>query len=280
MLKINQLNFGYKNQEKLFSNLDLLVESGGICGLLGKNGAGKTTLLKIISGLIFPQQGDCSVLNYVPKQRKPQFLEEIYFLPEDIYLPALTVVEYINCYAKFYPKFDYLLLDKYINEFGLEKNKLLTTLSHGQKKKFLLAFGFATNCTIMILDEPTNGLDIPSKAEFRKLLVETTTDDKLIIISTHQVHDVENIIDSIIILDEGNIILHETLANINSKLSFSYVQEEPNRYSSLYYEKRLGGYVSIMENSNEQDTPIDLEVLFNAVLLNKNKIQHIFGSEK
>jgi ABC-2 type transport system ATP-binding protein len=231
MVEINDLSFGYTKRDLLFKGLNLNLNKGGLCGLLGKNGSGKTTLLKIISGLIFPGSGHCQVMGKLPEHRDPSFLSDIYLLPEDLYVSALTADHYVEFYAIFYPRFDQALFNSCMNEFDIPRKKLLTTLSHGQKKKFLISFGLASQCRLFILDEPTNGLDIPSKGQFRKLLAANITDDKLFIISTHQVHDVENLIDSVVILDEGKIIYHEPLI--------------------------------------EQDARIDLEDLFTRVLSNK-----------
>ena len=176
MIEIKNLFFGYTEYNDLFKDLSLSLEKGKICGLLGKNGAGKTTLLKIIAGLIFRGKGSCEVMGQIPEQRLPSFLSEIFFLPEDLFVPELTADQYVKYYSSFYPKFNLTLLRQHLTEFELPHDKLLTTLSHGQKKKFLIAFGLSTNCNLFILDEPTNGLDIPSKSQCRKLLASTIND--------------------------------------------------------------------------------------------------------
>ena len=231
MIEINHLAFGYPKSNTLFRNLNLSLLQGGVCGLLGKNGSGKTTLLKLIAGLLFPTDGSCQVHQQESKLRYPSMLQEICFLPEDLYVPALTPESYVKFYAPFYPLFEKDFLHGCMKEFELPQNKLLTRFSYGQKKKFLISFGLATHCRLFILDEPTNGLDIPSKAIFRKLLASAITDEKLFIISTHQVHDVERLIDSVVILDDGRIIFNQHLDN--------------------------------------QDTYIDIETLFNKVMGSK-----------
>ena len=275
MLHIQDLSFGYR-QTKLFNHLSLSLTKGGVFGLLGKNGAGKTTLLKIIAGLVFPDSGTCEVMGFTPKNRQPEFLADIYFLPEDFALPELTATQYASFYAGFYKNFDATAFNKYLTEFSLPRDQLLTTLSHGQKKKFLISFGLATHCRLLILDEPTNGLDIPSKTQFKQLLAATVTDDRLIIISTHQVHDVEHLVDAIAIVDDGEIVLNQSVVAIAQKLSCQLTSEAPDIMESFYSEKRLGGYLSVTLNRTSQETPIDLEALFNAVLANKIKIQQLF----
>lgn len=280
MIEIKDLSFGYTKSDELFKNLNITLTQGGICGLLGRNGSGKTTLLKIIAGLIFPTEGSCKVVGKVPAERQPSFLTELYFLPEDIFVPALTISSYVECYAPFYPRFDYDLLKNCLNEFDLPQNKLLTNLSHGQKKKFLIAFGLATCCRLFILDEPTNGLDIPSKTIFRKLLASTATDEKLFIISTHQVHDVENLIDSVLILDQGELIFQQDIVEITRQLAFIQQAAVPDKTECLYFEKRLSGYTAVIPNKNALETEVDIEVLFNAILSNKIKMQALFREEK
>jgi ABC-2 type transport system ATP-binding protein len=280
MIEIAHLFFNYSKNDNLFNDLNLNIAEGGICGLLGKNGAGKTTLLKIIAGLIFPQQGSCQVFQQNPGKRNPSLLSEIYFLSEDLYVPPITAEQYIAYYAPFYPRFNKLQFLEYAEEFSIATEKRLTDFSHGQKKKFLIAFGLATNCRLFILDEPTNGLDIPSKAQFRKLLASTITNDKLIIISTHQVHDIENLIDTIVILEEGKIILNASLFEISKQLAFMQQAAEPDASACIYYEKHLAGYTAVVINESNHDTNIDLEVLFNAVLANKNKIAQLGIGDK
>lgn len=276
MINLKDLSFNYQNCEKLFKNITLHIPQGGIYGLLGRNGAGKTTFLKILSGLIFPTNGSCSVMESIPSSRKPNFLADIYYLPEDLYVPNFSAETYIKFYSPFYPHFNKKMMQEYLNEFNLPLNKFLNHFSYGQKKKFLIAFGLATNCRIFILDEPTNGLDIPSKTQFRKLLASTITNEKLFIISTHQVHDVENLIDNILVLEQGEIIFHKNLLDISKNLVFTQQQNEPDS-TCIYSEKNLNGYNALIPNINNLDTHVNLEFLFNALLTNKQKIQAIFN---
>ena len=277
MIEIKKLSFSYRKKEKLFTNLNLHLPPGNIFGLLGKNGAGKTTLLKIISGLLFPQGGDCEALGYKPQCRSPHFLEEIYFIPEEFFIPAITISEYENIYAPFYPRFSSEQLSGSIRDFDLTMKEKLSSFSYGQKKKFLLAFGIATNCKLLILDEPSNGLDIPSKSQFRKLLASSITDDRTFIVSTHQVRDMENLIDPIIILDNGKIIFNYSVYEVSKCLSVQLQQDAPDSDKVLFSEKTLGGYAVITENISGTDSQIDLEILFNAVIKNREKISSIFG---
>jgi ABC-2 type transport system ATP-binding protein len=230
VIEIKNFSFSYKAEEPLFCELDLQVGAGSVYGLLGKNGAGKTTLLKIVAGLLFPHSGNCSVVGCKPKERLPHFLQEIYFIPEEFYVPPVTADVYVDLYAPFYKKFDQQAYKTAINEFALPTNKKLTTLSYGQKKKFLVVFALATNCKLLLLDEPTNGLDIPSKSQFRKLLASMLTEEKTFIIATHQVRDLETLIDTVVILDNGKIIfnqpIYESQQNLEALFNRVIAKEE------------------------------------------------------
>lgn len=278
MIHIHDLNFGYENQPALFNTLSLELKPGNIYGLLGKNGTGKTTLLKILSGLLFPHHGTVDCLGFTPSERHPDFLADLYFIPEEFYTPPIKAIEFQRLYAPFYPTFDKKLFEKNLKEFEIDPNKLLSAISYGQKKKFLIAFGIAAKTKLLILDEPTNGLDIPSKTQFRKLMASDIDEDRIIIISTHQVRDVENLIDPIIILDNGKIIFNESIESINQKLLFENSPVE--NAQALYSEKIPGGYLIVTENQSDYESPINLEALFNAVTTNAEKIKTLFARGK
>ncbi|MFA4839049.1 MAG: ABC transporter ATP-binding protein [Candidatus Neomarinimicrobiota bacterium] len=279
MIEIKSLNFTYRKKSHLFDDLNMSVAPASICGLLGKNGAGKTTLLKILTGLLFPKSGSVSVLGKNPANRLPETLKEIYLIPEEFYLPELTVREYARLYAPFYPRFNNERLMAHLTDFELPENDKLSSLSYGQKKKFLIAFGLATDCHLLLLDEPTNGLDIPSKSQFRKILASSLTDDRTFIISTHQVRDMGNLIDPIIILDDGKIIFHESVESVNRKLAVRFLPEVPENESVLYSEKMLDRFVIVSPNPDGEETKMDIELLFNTVILNREKIQSLFTKE-
>jgi ABC-2 type transport system ATP-binding protein len=272
---ISSLSFGY-GRKRLFDNLDLSLEPGNIYGLLGKNGAGKTTLLKLVCGLRFPQAGSCQVLGYPPERRPASLLEDLYFLPEEFFVPPLTMEQYLRIYAPFYPRFSAGAFGEYQQEFALERGKKLSEFSYGQKKKFLLAFGLAAGCRLLLLDEPTNGLDIPSKSQFRKLLAGAGEKHRIILISTHQVRDMENLIDPIIILDEGSIIFQQPMHEVTRRLQVELEPVEPAPAEVLYSDKTLGGYLVVRENFSGEETRLDLETLFNTVIGNRQRIRELF----
>ncbi|MBN2724476.1 MAG: ABC transporter ATP-binding protein [Deltaproteobacteria bacterium] len=277
MINISGINFSYSKKRPLFNDLDLKMEKGNIYGLLGKNGAGKTTFLKIISGLRYANSGDIKVFGQNPAERKPSFFNELCFIPENLYVPPLKVSVYIKLYSPFYPDFSKKKFNKYCDAFELDvENRKLNELSQGQKKKFLLSFGMATQAKFLILDEPTNGLDIPSKSIFRKLVASLATEDKIIIISTHQVRDVENLIDPILILENGKIIFNHSISELTEKISFSFVPSLPDDIKLIHKEKIMGGYmIATPSKSGVDHTGIDLEFLFNTVVSSGDKISRI-----
>lgn len=267
MINIQNLSFSYKKQRKLFDGLSIELAKGSITGLLGKNGAGKTTLLKMVAGLLFPHSGSLTVMGHHPGERKPLFLSEVFFVPEEFYLPSTTIHFYIKANSPFYPSFDAALMNRLLSEFELAPDEVIDQMSYGQKKKFLISFALATKCKLLILDEPTNGLDIPSKTLFRKIMAGNLDENQLVVISTHQVKDIETLIDTIIIVDNGNIILHKDIASITQQLQFTNSTVAENE-GVLYSEAVPGGY-RIITRQQSGESQIDIELLFNAVTKGK-----------
>lgn len=280
MISISNLNFGYKRRRMLFNNLDLQLSAGNIYGLLGRNGAGKTTLLKILCGMRFPNSGICRIIDYIPGERKSGLLQNLFIVPEQFTVPSFPIKMFEKLYASFYPKFSNELFMNYLKEFDLNTETKLTNLSFGQQKKFMLAFAFATNCQLLLLDEPTNGLDIPSKSQFRKILASFSSEDKVVIISTHQVKDVENLIDIIVVIDDGKIIFNQSLFDVMNRLCLKLLTNEPGKNEVIYSEKTLGGYAVITENTSNEQTSIELEFLFNSIISSSEKMSAVFRKEE
>ena len=266
VVHMQNIGFSY-TQSRLFNHLDLEIKRGNIYGLLGKNGAGKTTLLKILSGQLFIEEGETKVLGENPQERKPSLLSEIFYLPEEFPLPKMKASEYLAMRSPFYPKFDHEMFSQYCREFDIDLNQRLDQMSLGQKKKVLLSFGLATNTALLILDEPTNGLDIPSKRQFRQTVASAMTEQRTFIISTHQVRDMENLIDPIIILHDGKVIFNDTVESVNEKYVLSLTTEQPKAGEGMYTEKVLGGWMVLSERTDDREgKPLDLETLFNVII--------------
>lgn len=280
MIEITGLSFSYGRKD-LFRDMNLVLEPGNIYGLLGLNGAGKSTLLKLMTGLLFPTSGTLRALQYDPAKREPGLLSKLFVLPEELNAPGITDQEYVRARAPLYPDFDYDRLERYLQAFDLPRGCKLTKLSYGQKKKFLLSFGLACNASLLMLDEPTNGLDIPSKGLFRRLVAEALTDRQIFIISTHQVRDVDSLIDPIVILHEGAVLFNYTLAQVTSQLriSHSIARPDDNAEGLLYSEPTVGGFSAVWKDKNAADGRVDLEVLFKSVIASPETYSSLFGSE-
>jgi len=275
MVEVNNLSFAYKKQP-LFNNLTLQLDVGNIYGLFGLNGAGKTTLLNIISGLLFPQKGGCRLLGQPTAQRRVETLRNIYVLPEKFSLPDMKPNQYVTLHAPFYPDFDESYYQELINSLKINTEKKLKELSFGQRKKFLICFGLATNCRLLLMDEPTNGLDIPSKSQFRKIIAAADNSERCIVISTHQVRDLESLIDHLTVLNDGQIIFQQSLEEISNALGFEEVSD--NELSdALYSEEIFGGHKAILPKERKnKDTQVDLELLFNGIIEQSETINKAF----
>lgn len=275
MISIDNLNFSYKRRKPLFENLSLEIPSGNIIGLLGKNGAGKTTLLKLISGMIFPDEGSCKVFDKESKLRLPSMLCDLYFLPEEIYAPLLAIKNFVKLYSPFYPKFSLTDFNNYLHEFQISEDDHLKKMSYGQKKKALIAFALATNCSLLLMDEPTNGLDIPSKSQFRKIIASVTTEERSIIISTHQIRDLGLMIDPILILDNSRFLINATQEALQEKLLFTTTSGNIDEFDVLYKETIGGSTHAILPNKENQPSVLDIELLFNAAVNDNRLINYL-----
>ncbi len=264
MIHAESLNFAYKKKNPLFTDLNFRAEKGKIYGLLGKNGAGKTTLLKQIAGLLYPQNGKIQIDKQNVAKRSAKTLTDYYFLAEEFYVPNLTISNFVKINAPFYPLFDRDKFNRYIDEFQMPKSNKLNKMSYGQKKKLLIAFSLAAQTPVLFADEPTNGLDIPSKQIFRKMMTRELNEERLFIISTHQVKDIEGIIDAVVILNEGQIIFNQDLQRVSELVRFTTVQQ-PDDPEIIYAEKQFNGYRAMVKNTSGEPAHVNIELLFNAL---------------
>ncbi|OQX28850.1 MAG: hypothetical protein B0D92_06770 [Spirochaeta sp. LUC14_002_19_P3] len=280
MVSMENMRFGY-GKEALFDGLSLKMERGNIYGLLGLNGAGKTSLLRLIAGLLFPNSGTIRVLDGEPARREPGWLSRIYMIPEELNTPSVSEKEYIAGRAPFYPNFNFDQLERCLAEFEVPRNRRLNKLSHGQKKKFFLAFGLASGSEILILDEPTNGLDIPTKILFRRLVAEAMSDNRLVIISTHQVRDVDSLIDPITILHSGKVIFEHSMAEVQQGIHITRTPAPPDSSTEglLYTQSAVGGYWNVWAGPDEENGPIDLEILFNTIISKPDIVSNLLSAK-
>jgi len=278
MIQIKNLTFGYRNKQTVLQNLTLTLAPGHIYGLLGRNGAGKSSLLHNICGLLFPQSGECLVAGDTPARRNPAFLQQVYLLPEEVYVPNVSIKSYLDVYAPFYPTFNFGLFYNILKEFEIPADNKMQQMSYGQKKKVMIAFALSTQAKVLLMDEPTNGLDIPSKKQFRKIIAGTLVDDQIMIISTHQVRDLDSLIDHVLVLEDKQIIVNESTDSITQKLVFKQVMQLNEVSAPVYSEGGLKGLAVVALNTQHEDSKIDMEIFFNAVLAEKTQIQSQFKS--
>lgn len=275
MITLKELSFSYSRKKEVLDRINLEVGSGHICGLLGKNGEGKTTLLNLLSGQIFPDQGSCLVLEETPSERNARFLQQIFLLPEEISMPEVTAIEYIKMYAPFYPTFRDDICKACVESFEINLSDRLSKMSQGQRKKVAITLALAAHTPLLLMDEPTNGLDIPSKATFRRLVASLIDDNQTVIISTHQVRDMESLIDTVLILDQRQTLLNKTLNEIGEKLYFGPLLPEEK---ALYSEPTPQGTIGVTAREDKEETAVSLELLFNAAITYPKEIQRIMNS--
>ena len=273
MITVKQLSFGYTRRRNIFDSLSLELPKGSIVGLLGRNGEGKTTLLKLLYGQLLRRQGELKVLDLDPKHRAVSFLQQVYLLPEEFQVPPISIRSFFDISAPFYPNYDEAVAKELIDTFGLQWDMNLKKISQGQKKKALIAFALSLRVPLLLLDEPTNGLDIPSKGEFRRTVARYTTDEQTIIISTHQVRDLEQLIDRVLIMERGTIFCNATVADITERLSFRLLPPELAD-KALYSEPSAVGTVGILpsDGSEESESNYSMELFFNAVISERDRI--------
>ena len=274
MITIKDLGFAYR-ETPVLKNINMTLEEGRIYGLLGENGVGKTTLLTLLCGLKKPQMGKIDTDGHDPYRREPSLLSDQYYLSDEVAAVNMKEIEYAWNYGKFWERFD---LNRFMEMMELFENNTLqkmNKMSFGQLKKTYIAFAIACNTKYLFMDEPTNGLDIPSKAQFRKAIMKYTREDSTILISTHQVRDLENIIDPIVILDRQDVLLNATIEEITGKLYFDYTSEKAD--GALYSEMTPGGSIQVSLNQTGEDSKVNIEALFNTVHLHKELIKGIFN---
>lgn len=276
MIEIKDLAFSY-GKTPILKSITTTLEEGRIYGLLGENGVGKTTLLTLLCGLKKVCSGSITTDGENPFDRTPTLLQNQFYLPDEV-LPVAMKAE---CFAKergaFWPDYDHSKFLEIMKEFENDPAKKMNQMSAGQLKKTYISLALACGCKYIFMDEPTNGLDIPSKTQFRSAIMKYTSDDSTIVISTHQVRDLENIIDPIIILDRQDVLLNATVEEITSKLYFDYgTQLHPE---SLYSEQLPGGFIQVYPNTTGEDSKINVEALFNTVHKNKELIKGMFSNK-
>lgn len=266
MLSFSNVSFTYGRRGKeVLSGLSLDFEENGIYGILGKNGTGKSTMLYLAAGLLRPKGGNVTAEGVPTQSRRPETLREIFLVPEEFDLPEVSLRTYVQLNAPFYPTFREDILARCLKSFELGDDLNIGRLSMGQKKKVYISFALAAGTKYLLMDEPTNGLDIPSKKVFREVIAREMSEERVMIISTHQVRDVEQLIDHVVIVNEGTVLLNASTAEIESRLRFEQRAVGSDLSDALFVQQTMRGIELICPNSGNDETPIDLELLFNAL---------------
>lgn len=279
MITVDNLSFSYgKRKPKVLDGFSMNLTEGNVYGLLGKNGTGKSTLLYLMAGLLRAKTGKVCFKGMDVSKRCTAILQNMFLVPEEFALPALSMKQFVKLNAPFYPNFSMEQLKSCLNGFEMNEDIHLGELSMGQRKKVFMCFALATNASLLMMDEPSNGLDIPSKSQFRKVIASGMTDEKTVIISTHQVRDIDSLLDHVLIMNDSKLLLDESVANICDKLYFAEQGMNEPTEDVLYVQPSVQGNSVILPNLHHEDSKLNLEVLFNAMLAEKEKIQSIFNS--
>lgn len=249
----------------------MTLDKGSVYGLLGKNGTGKSTLLYLMTGLLRPQAGQVLYKGVDVSMRYPLTLQDMFLVPEEFALPSVSLKRYLKLNTPFYPNFSNELLNACLHDFDMNEDIHLGELSMGQKKKAFMCFALATNTSLLVMDEPSNGLDIPSKSQFRKVIASGMTDEKAVIISTHQVRDIDSLLDHVVIIDGTRVLLNEPVKTICEKLYFAEQGMNEPTDTALYVQPSVQGNSVIFPNAHNEETNLNLEVLFNAMLTEREK---------
>ena len=275
-LSVSSVTYGYSNRQNVFNDFSITFDEGKIIGLLGKNGTGKSTLLYLLCGLLHAQKGEVLFKNKNVKERNPETLQDIFIVPEEFSMPDTTLNKYIKLLSPFYPNFSYDDMKSTMDKFELDMNLNLKELSMGMKKKVFMCFALATNTSLLLMDEPTNGLDIPSKSQFRKVIASSMSDNRSIIISTHQVKDIDILLDKVVVLDNNDILLDQNVADITEKLYFAETGINDDISDAIFTQPSLAGYSAVFRNLENDESTMNLETLFNATLSKRDEIKKIF----
>jgi ABC-2 type transport system ATP-binding protein len=267
MLEVENVTFSYSDKgHPVFKDISLSLSEGNIYGLLGKNGMGKSTLLYLMSGLLCPQKGRVEFLGKPVERHNPLVLQKLYIVPEEFNFPQLNLEQIVDMHADFYPHFSKEVFLQCLSDLDLKSNSKLKNLSMGQKKKVKVSLALASGASLLLMDEPTNGLDISSKSLFRKAIATYLDEKSTLIIATHQVHDVESMLEHLIILDEGKVLMNEAVGDLTKEYCFSFSQAQEKYSDAIYSEPSLQGNAVIRKRApQDEETALNLELLFNAV---------------
>lgn len=280
MLQVENISFSYgRRKPEVLSDFSFSLEKGRVYGLLGKNGVGKSTLLYLMCGLLTPKHGRVLYHGVDTRRRLPETLRDVFLVPEEFDLPAVSLVQFVELNSPFYPNFSKEDMMTYLHLFEMDWNIHLGGLSMGQKKKVFMSFALATHTSLLLMDEPTNGLDIMAKSQFRKFIASGMSDERTIVISTHQVRDIDNVLDHVVIMNNSRVLLDESIARVTERLAFVESDSPALAEEALYKLPSVQGNSLLLPNREGVETKLNLELLFGAVLADPEKIKELFHSK-
>lgn len=280
MLQVENISFSYgRRKPEVLSDFSFSLEKGRVYGLLGKNGVGKSTLLYLMCGLLTPKHGRVMYHGLDVRKRLPETLRDVFLVPEEFDLPAVSLVQFVELNSPFYPNFSKEDMMTYLHLFEMDWNIHLGGLSMGQKKKVFMSFALATHTSLLLMDEPTNGLDIMAKSQFRKFIASGMSDERTIVISTHQVRDIDNVLDHVVIMNNSCVLLDESIVHVTERLAFVESDSPALAEEALYKLPSVQGNSLLLPNREGVETKLNLELLFGAVLANPEKIKNLFHSK-
>lgn len=280
MLQVENISFSYgRRKPEVLSDFSFSLEKGRVYGLLGKNGVGKSTLLYLMCGLLTPKHGRVMYHRVDTRRRLPETLRDVFLVPEEFDLPAVSLIQFVELNSPFYPNFSKEDMMTYLHLFEMDWNIHLGGLSMGQKKKVFMSFALATHTSLLLMDEPTNGLDIMAKSQFRKFIASGMSDERTIVISTHQVRDIDNVLDHVVIMNNSCVLLDESIVRVTERLAFVESDSPALAEEALYKLPSVQGNSLLLPNREGVETKLNLELLFGAVLANPEKIKELFHSK-
>ena len=196
-------------------DINLTLEGGHIVGLLGPNGSGKTTLIKLCMGLLTPTKGSITINGNKPgKESKAQ----VSYLPDKMSLPEwMNSAQAIEYYGDFFKDFNKAAAGEMIQNLGIDKTKPIRTMSKGTKEKLQLILAMSRSAQLYLLDEPIGGVDPATRDYILRTILGNYNPDATVLISTHLISDVETVLDEVIFLQEGRIVLRDSVDNIRSE---------------------------------------------------------------
>lgn len=271
MIELKNLSFSYTAKSRpALSGITASIPEG-IHLLAGENGAGKTTLLHIIAGLCTPTSGECTISGISSTTDIAEEKGNVFLVEENMHFPYKTIRIFSSLHSKFYPTFSQEVFLSNLLSFGLTGDEQMKSLSLGNRKKSQLAYALALGVDVLLLDEPTNGLDIQSKQILRRLIADSASDGKTIIISTHNFGELENLFDGATLLTKSNLLFSASEEEISDRLNFSVTRiQDPE---AIYSEIQIGRVLNISAaEAGEEPTRVDWRLLYNSMYSPQRKL--------